>query len=118
MPINDEFDKKIQFYDKLLKPLIVIVCIYAIVGTTIGLRKVFIVADKIDSNVRQTQTIINNNQAGTLEARKDSIQRSNESKGYIKCIFLLRYDRPDIGPDSPRQDVESALDNCAKSTTE
>lgn len=44
--------------------------------------------------------------------------RGQQTIEYIKCIVLLRYDRPDIGITSSRHDVESALDDCAKSTTE
>lgn len=114
----NEYDKEIQRYDKLLRPLVIFIAIYILVGVTIGARQVFVVGHKIDNNVQQTQTIINNNQAGTLQARKDNIQRQKDLNGYIKCLVLLRYDRPDITPASSRQDTESALDNCAKSTAE
>ncbi len=114
---ESEYDNAIQSVDKILKPLLVLTVIYVIVIMTVIAWKVFVVANKIDNNVSQTQTIINNNQAGALQARKDNIQRSDESKGYIKCLLLLKYDRPDITPASSRADTEAALDNCAKSTT-
>lgn len=60
------------------------------------------------------QNVIDRNQANAVEARKSNIARQDELKNYIKCIILLRYDNTNLGPDSPRKDVETALDRCAK----
>lgn len=46
--------------------------------------------------------------------RQANINRQNTTNEYIKCVLLLRYDHPEITPQSPRADVEQALDNCAK----
>lgn len=34
---------------------------------------------------------------------------------YIKCVVLLSKDNPTLTKDSPKKDVEAALDRCAKS---
>lgn len=60
------------------------------------------------------ESIIKSNQVGTIEARKANAARQDELKGYIKCIVLLRYDNPNLNSESPRVDVEIALDKCAK----
>lgn len=114
MPTRDEFDQKIQFYDKLLKPLVIFVMVYVLIGMTIGVRQIFIVGGRIEENTQQIQSIINNNQKSTLEARGANVQRQVELKNYIKCILLIRYDNPNLTATSPRADTELALDRCAK----
>lgn len=61
------------------------------------------------------QQVISQNQANTLEARQQNIQRQNQLQGYIKCILLLRYNAT---PESlaTLEGAEAALDACAKSS--
>lgn len=59
------------------------------------------------------QTVINDNQAQTIVARQQNIQRQQEIKDYIKCLILLRYDNPTLTVNSTRAQTEAALDKCA-----
>ena len=61
----------------------------------------------------QIQDLIQVNQQNTLEARQANIERQSKMEGYIKCIILLRYDNPNLNPQSSREEVEMALDRCA-----
>lgn len=58
------------------------------------------------------------NKADTLKAREANTARQAEIKEYIRCIVLLRYDNPTLTAQSPREDVENALDKCANRTDE
>lgn len=63
----------------------------------------------------QIQNIIKTNQAGTLEARKQNVQRQDELKGYIECIVLLGKAHPDINFQiSSLEQTKALLDECAK----
>lgn len=66
----------------------------------------------------QMQGLVNDHQEATVIARKASIERQSEMEGYIKCILLLRYDNPNLTQNSPRKEVEVALDKCAQSTAD
>lgn len=66
----------------------------------------------------QVQTVIHANQESTLAARKANIARQSQMEGYIKCILLLRYDNPNLTPQSSREEVETALDKCAQKVKE
>ena len=58
------------------------------------------------------QQVIDENQRDTIEARKANIARQAETKDYIKCIVLIRFDN---APEAltTREGVETALDVCA-----
>lgn len=73
----------------------------------------FVLAFNIFIAIQILQIIQQNNTASIERAEQATTQR-NDQQGYIKCIVLLRYDNPGLGPDSPRADVEKALDACAK----
>lgn len=64
------------------------------------------------TNVR-LQHVIDSNNAATVQARKDNIERQEQSQNYIKCIVLLKFSQPPLDPNS-RKSVEAALDKCAK----
>lgn len=60
------------------------------------------------------QNLIKQNRQETIKARQTNFERQDQIQAYIKCIVLLRYDHPELKPDSPRQDVNKALDDCSK----
>lgn len=64
--------------------------------------------------VIQLNRVINQNQADTVEARKQNIDRQEEIQGYIKCVLLIRYTAPpeDL---TTQAGTEKALDKCATS---
>lgn len=68
--------------------------------------------------VFRLQEIINQNQTSTLNARELNINRQAQMERYIKCILLLRYDNPELTAQSPREEVEMALDKCAQKVSE
>lgn len=109
------YDDKINFYNKLIQGYKLVLITASFIGIIIGVRQVFVVGNKIDENVQQTQQIIINNQKSTLEARKANMERQENLKNYIKCIFLAKFDDPAAAlPTATRQQVSNALDNCAK----
>ncbi len=115
MPINDNpYDEKIKLYSRIYRWLLLMLVAFIAVASFVGVQKVFKVGNQIDGNVQLLQEIINSNQRSALEARKANAVRQTEIKDYVKCIVLLRYDNPTLKADSPRTDVEAALDKCAK----
>lgn len=66
--------------------------------------------------VFRIQHVINQNQQGAIQARKTNFQLQQQNQAYIKCIILIRYDNVGLTQDSPRADVEKALDRCASNT--
>lgn len=117
MPVNDPniLDDKIRFYNRLYRGALMLLAIISTTGVVVGAREVFIVGRKIDTNVQNTQQIIQSNQRSALEARKLNLQRQEDLKGYIKCILLAHFDHPELAsPDATKQQVSDALDRCAK----
>lgn len=94
--------RQLDTRDKILKIYQVFILVGLIIINTFGLF--------------QIQKLIRDNQASTIEARKLSLARQDQIKGYIKCIILLRYDNPNLKPTSSKQEVEQALDRCADLT--
>lgn len=115
MPVNDVdfLDKRTRQWNKIYRSALLMLATVTTVGVIIGVREVFVVGHKIDENVQNTQMIIQNNQASTLQARKDNITRQNDLKNYVKCIALAPFDVP-ASELSTRTGSEKALDNCAK----
>lgn len=66
--------------------------------------------------VVRLQYITSQSQAQAVQARKTNFDRQSEIKAYIKCVVLLRYDNPGLSPESPKADVEKALDRCVELT--
>lgn len=62
----------------------------------------------------QVKQLIVENQRSTLQARQANVERQQDLQNYVKCLTLLRFDNPELGPQSTRSQVESALDKCAK----
>lgn len=58
------------------------------------------------------QTVIDNNNAATVQARKDNVERETQSQQYIKCIVLLRFNTTPMALQT-KAGVEKALDACA-----
>ncbi len=101
------YEKKIAFYDKLFKSFLVFATLLILIGVAIGVRQVFVVGHKIDTN------IINNNNAA-IEARKQNMQRQENITNYVKCILLLSKKHPELNIASLNYDQSNALlDECA-----
>lgn len=75
---------------------------------TLAVTIVGVVAFTVNRQQKQIKVLIE-------EGRASRDFQTQNTQGYIKCIILLRYDRPDLSPTSSRQDVEMALDKCAVS---
>lgn len=110
----NEFDEKVAFFDKVYKWGVLLLVTGIFILVSFGVRQIFEVGYKVDSNVQDTKTIIENAQQSTLEAREANIERQEDLKSYVKCIVLLRYNYPDLNETSPKSDVETALDSCAE----
>ena len=52
------------------------------------------------------------------DGRRGNIQRQAQMEGYIKCVVLLGYDNPNLGPQSTREEVVVALDRCARKVSD
>lgn len=61
------------------------------------------------------QNVIDQNQSDALVRSQTASQERQESKDYIKCILLIRYDTP-AEKLTTRDGTEAALDACAKSS--
>jgi hypothetical protein len=49
-------------------------------------------------------------------AQRRSVVSQNVTEGYLRCIFLARFDYPKAAkPDATREEVLEALDGCSKS---
>lgn len=93
----NHFDKKVVYYNRLYRFFLLLAVSLVLVLVAIGVKRVYIISGQIDTNVQNTQAIL-----------------ENDTQGYIKCILLLKYDNPELSPNSTRQEVGSALDRCAK----
>lgn len=109
------YNDKISFYDKLIQGYKLLLITVSFILICVGVHQVFVVGHKIDLNVQTTQQIIINNQKSTLEARKTNMQTLAHIRGYLKCVFLARFDSPEaVSPTATRQQVSDAADKCAK----
>lgn len=60
----------------------------------------------------EIQSLIKHNQAETVTARAQNMERQDDLKNYTKCIVLLRFNQPPIDLSS-KAAVSKALDVCA-----
>lgn len=56
---------------------------------------------------------ISENQAEVVIARQQNKDRQDNIINYARCIVLLRFDNPNLGPSSTKPEVSAALDKCA-----
>jgi hypothetical protein len=61
------------------------------------------------------QQVIDQNQKSALDRSNQAARERAETKNYIKCVLLIRYDMPE-GAVFTREQSSDALDKCAKST--
>lgn len=100
---SEDLLSRIDTRDQALKGLIIILVIIAL-----GLSYL--------NNISLRQ-IINDNQAQAITRSKQNKDRQDQLTGYIKCIFLARFDHPELAsPKVTKQQVAKALDECADST--
>lgn len=107
---------KFKVFQSIPEVLTYVLLIFVLFLNIVGLFISAGNASKAKTLAAQNQKFASDSQAQTVVARKQNIDRQNEIKGYIKCVLLLRYDNPNLGTNSPRADVEAALDKCALST--
>lgn len=99
-PPSEKLIHKIDARDRLMRVLEV-VALLIIMGINIF-------------GLFQIESIIKTDQAGTVAARQANKDRQQQITDYIKCLVLLRYDAPTLGPQSTRAETEAALDKCAQ----
>lgn len=92
------FIKKIDRRDKLVRIIEIVFLVIAISFTIFGLIRI--------------QQLISLSQQETLQRSEKAAQERGETKQYIRCILLIRFDNP---PETltTREGVAKALDNCA-----
>ncbi len=96
---SEHFLLKAERYDRYLRSIVSVVLVLVVAFNIL--------------NVIRLQQVFRQNEAAAVAAREANRNRQNEIKAYIRCVILLRYDNPNLTPQSPRQDVETALDKCA-----
>lgn len=84
-----DYQEKVDKWNVIVGISGLVLAILSFIFICIGARQVFVVGDKI-TNTQQ------------------------ENQNYVKCLSLLRFDNPELGPQSTRDQVEVALDSCAK----
>lgn len=72
---------------------------------------IIIVTNRIETQKAREANIQRQEDLNVLLKEVKNISKSNQA--YIKCLSLLRFDNPTLGPTSTREQVESALDKCA-----
>lgn len=78
--------------------------------------ELFVLACVVGFNIflgLRLQQVINQNNASTVAARQQNIDRQNDLKNYIKCLSLVRFNQPPVDLSS-KTAVSKALDQCAQ----